>query len=82
MIFYRHQPYPFVVKGEACYVFDRDGRRYLDGSFGAAVSCLGHSDAKVIEGIIDRLQAILFAHNPLKRYRLSLKDRPRQDDMA
>ena len=64
MIFHRHlhKSYPFAVKGEECYVLDRDGKRYLDGSSGAAVSCLGHSDAKVIEAMVDQLQAIPFAH--------------------
>ena len=77
MIFHRHlhRSYPFAVKGEACYALNRDGRRYLDGSSGAAVSCLGHSDAKVIEAMVDQLQAIPFAHNRLKRYRIALEDR-------
>jgi len=34
----RHE-YPFAVAGEGDYLYDRNGRRYLDGSGGAAVSC-------------------------------------------
>jgi len=34
----RHE-YPFAVAGEGDYRYDRNGRRYLDGSGGAAVSC-------------------------------------------
>ena len=34
---------PMVARGEGIYVFDADGKRYLDASGGAAVSCLGHN---------------------------------------
>ena len=32
--------YPVAVAGEGCYIIDESGKRYLDGSGGAAVSCL------------------------------------------
>ena len=35
--------YPVAVAGDGCYIIDSDGKRYLDGSGGAAVSCLGHN---------------------------------------
>jgi adenosylmethionine-8-amino-7-oxononanoate aminotransferase len=38
-----------------------DGKRYLDGSGGAAVSCLGHGDPDV-RGDQDQLDRIAFAH--------------------
>ena len=57
----RHE-YPFAVAGEGDYLYDRNGRRYLDGSGGAAVSCLGHSDRAVIEAIARQLEALPFAH--------------------
>ena len=53
---------PFAVRGEGCYIHDADGRIYLDGSGGAAVSCLGHSDAGVREAIHAQLDRIAFAH--------------------
>ncbi len=43
------------MRGEGPYLVDREGRRYLDASGGAAVSCLGHSDAAVIEAIQGQL---------------------------
>ena len=33
---------PTVSHGDGVYVYDTDGRKYLDGCGGAAVSCLGH----------------------------------------
>ena len=54
--------YPVAVRGDGVYLVDRDGRRYLDASGGAAVSCLGHSDAVVIRAIQDQLGRLPFAH--------------------
>lgn len=53
---------PKAVKGDGIYVIDSDGKRYLDGSGGAAVSCLGHSDPDVIAAIKAQLDEIAFAH--------------------
>ncbi len=63
-VFHRNpkQVYPVAVRGEGAYVFDRDGKRYLDASGGAAVSCLGHSDAAVVKAIQDQLAKLPFAH--------------------
>ena len=53
---------PLAVQGDGVYIVDRTGKRYLDASGGAAVSCLGHSDAKVIEAIKNQLDRLEFAH--------------------
>jgi len=39
---------PEAVAGDGCYLIDSAGKRYLDASGGAAVSCLGHSHPRVI----------------------------------
>ena len=54
--------YPVAVRGEGAYLFDRNGKRYLDASGGAAVSCLGHSDRAVTEAIARQLEKLPFAH--------------------
>ena len=53
---------PTAVKGDGIYVIDSAGKRYLDGSGGAAVSCLGHSDPDVIAAVKAQLDEIPFAH--------------------
>lgn len=55
-------PLPTAIRGEGCYLYDSDGRSYLDGSGGAAVSCLGHSDAHVRAAIHAQLDRLAFAH--------------------
>jgi len=42
---------PKAVGGEGVWLIAEDGRRILDGSGGAAVSCLGHQHPRVIEAI-------------------------------
>jgi hypothetical protein len=53
---------PVAVRGEGCYIIGADGRRWLDGSGGAAVSCLGHSDPDVIAAIREQAGTLAFAH--------------------
>jgi adenosylmethionine-8-amino-7-oxononanoate aminotransferase len=53
---------PTAVRGEGIWIEDAEGRRYLDGSGGAAVSCLGHSDPDVRAAIHAQLDRIAFAH--------------------
>ncbi len=53
---------PTAVAGDGCYIIDSAGKRYLDGSGGAAVSCLGHSDAGVRAALHDQLDRLAFAH--------------------
>ena len=57
-----HIAAPIAVSGEGCYLIDSNGKRYFDGSGGAAVSCLGHNDAEVKAAIIDQLEHLAFAH--------------------
>ncbi len=53
---------PKAVKGDGCYLIDETGKRYLDASGGAAVSCLGHSNEKVIDAIKAQLDQVAYAH--------------------
>jgi len=63
-VFHRNprEAYPVAVRGEGAYLIDREGKRYLDASGGAAVSCLGHSDAAVVKAIQEQLARLPFAH--------------------
>ena len=53
---------PRAMRGEGCYLFDDTGKAYLDGSGGAAVSCLGHGDSDVIAAVQKQAAALSFAH--------------------
>jgi adenosylmethionine-8-amino-7-oxononanoate aminotransferase len=53
---------PEVVGGEGCYLVDRAGKRYLDGSGGAAVSCLGHGHKRVVAAVQEQIARVAYAH--------------------
>ncbi|MDA0261118.1 MAG: aspartate aminotransferase family protein [Proteobacteria bacterium] len=63
-VFHRHtrSELPVAASGDGMYIVARDGRRFLDGSGGAAVSALGHSDPDVRQAIIQQVEALAFAH--------------------
>lgn len=63
-VFYRNpmHDYPMVVRGEGVYLYDADGKQYLDGSGGAAISCLGHGNRFVINAIKTQAEKLAFAH--------------------
>lgn len=54
---------PTAVRGDGIYIVDEQGKRYLDGSGGAAVSCLGHSHPVVISAIEKQMAALPYAHS-------------------
>ena len=41
------RPLLMLAKGEGCYVWDVENRRYLDFTAGIAVNALGHCDPKM-----------------------------------
>ena len=53
---------PRAAYGDGAYLVDSDGKRYLDASGGAAVSCLGHSHPAVIQAIKEQIDKIPYAH--------------------
>ncbi|MCI5096138.1 MAG: aspartate aminotransferase family protein [Rhodobacteraceae bacterium] len=57
-----HSNTPTAVAGDGCFLIDQTGKRYFDGSGGAAVSCLGHSNARVTQAIKDQVDQLAFAH--------------------
>ncbi len=56
------RPPPTALRGHGVYLYDADGKQYLDGSGGAGVSCLGHGDRDVIAAAKAQLDAMAFAH--------------------
>jgi adenosylmethionine-8-amino-7-oxononanoate aminotransferase len=57
-----HHRYPTAVRGEGVTLIDAEGRRYLDASGGAAVSCLGHQHPEVLAIMHDQLDRLAYAH--------------------
>jgi len=54
--------YPLAVSAQGCFITDAAGKRYLDASGGAAVSCLGHGHPDVLEAMHAQIERIAYAH--------------------
>ncbi|HKZ21508.1 MAG TPA: aminotransferase class III-fold pyridoxal phosphate-dependent enzyme [Acidimicrobiia bacterium] len=58
------QDAPFVVtRGEGCYVWDRAGNRYLDGTAGLWFANLGYGRREIAEAVARQMGEIFAYHN-------------------
>src|SRR5258708_40236159 len=53
---------PNAVGGDGVWLIAEGGRRILEASGGAAVSCLGHQHPRVIEAISSQASKLAYAH--------------------
>ncbi len=59
---YRRQNVVFV-RGEGCYLFDTNGRRYLDLVAGIATVAIGHSNPEFIARVGEQLKRLVHVSN-------------------
>lgn len=52
-----------LEKGEGSYVWDFEGKKYLDFVSGIAVNCLGYNDAEFVENITSQLKQLHHCSN-------------------
>lgn len=62
-LFYQtRQRRPVLDRGLGVYLWDTDGKRYLDGSSGAMVSNIGHSNAHVLAAMKSQMDKATFGY--------------------
>lgn len=64
---------PLVDHAEGIYLYDQNGKRVIDGSSGAMVVNIGHSNAHVIAAMKAQLDKVTFA------YRLHFENEPAEE---
>jgi adenosylmethionine-8-amino-7-oxononanoate aminotransferase len=70
-LFYQtRQRRPMLDRAEGVYLWDVNGKRYLDGSSGAMVSNVGHSDPRIIAAMREQMDKSTFG------YRLHFETEP------
>jgi adenosylmethionine-8-amino-7-oxononanoate aminotransferase len=52
---------PTVARAEGIYMWDTDGRRYIDASSGPVVSNIGHGNKRVLAAMIAQAEKVAFA---------------------
>jgi adenosylmethionine-8-amino-7-oxononanoate aminotransferase len=55
--------YPRAVRGEGCFVYTDDGRRFLDASGGAAVVTIGHGVESVGRAMAEQATRLAYVHS-------------------
>jgi adenosylmethionine-8-amino-7-oxononanoate aminotransferase len=56
------KPYPVAVRGEGVYVWDSEGKRYLDFSSSAAVNFIGHGVREIGDAMAEQAKQLEFVH--------------------
>jgi len=70
-LFYQiRQRRPLLDRAEGIYLWDREGRRYLDGCSGAMVSNIGHGNRRVLDAMREQMERAAFG------YRLHFENEP------
>ena len=59
---YARQPLAFV-RGEGVYLWDEDGKRYLDAVAGVAVNTLGHGHPGLVKAIAEQAASLIHSSN-------------------
>lgn len=73
-VFYRqlHRSYPLITHGQGVFLYDEEGKKYLDASGGAAVVNLGHGQREIAEALqvqaykAGYLNGMQFTHDPVE----------------
>ncbi len=58
-------PLPRISHGRGSYLWDREGKRYIDGSGGPAVYCLGHGDTRVNAAVAAQMERVAHGYRYL-----------------
>ncbi|MGD9329830.1 MAG: aspartate aminotransferase family protein [Desulfobacterales bacterium] len=64
-VFYRNlrKVYPVADRAEGIYIWDTDGKRYIDGSGGACVVSIGHCVPEILEAMQTQFKRVPFVHS-------------------
>lgn len=54
--------FPVAVRGEGCWLWDDEGRRYLDACGGAYVASLGHGVAELADAVAEQVRKVAYVN--------------------
>jgi len=63
-VFYRKMSrnYPCITRGEGIYLYDENGKRFIDGSGGAIVVNIGHGQKEIAQKAGEQMAQVGFVH--------------------
>lgn len=51
-----------AIRGEGIYIYDQDGKEYIDGCCGALLSSIGHGNKEIADAVYRQMTTLEFAH--------------------
>ncbi|MGE5703832.1 MAG: aspartate aminotransferase family protein [Clostridia bacterium] len=54
--------YPFVSHGKGIYLYDKNGKEYIDGCGGAVTACIGHGVQEITDAMLEQANKVSFAY--------------------
>lgn len=57
-----HKEYPLITKAEGIYMWDENGKRYIDASSGPMICNVGQNVPEIVEAITKQLHEVNYAH--------------------
>ncbi|RWR12174.1 aspartate aminotransferase family protein [Siminovitchia fortis] len=54
--------YPSITHGEGIYLYDEQGKQYIDGSSGAVTASIGHGVQEIIEAMAEQSKKVSFVY--------------------
>jgi adenosylmethionine-8-amino-7-oxononanoate aminotransferase len=77
-----NHPHPTAERGEGVYLWDEEGRRYLDASGGAAVVNIGHGVAEVVKVMSEQASQVAYVHGTMFTSKVLEKHSQRMADLV
>ena len=63
ILFYQsRKTLPFIHKSKGIFIWDHEGREYIDGSSGAMICNIGHGQPRILEAITRQAEQTFFAY--------------------
>ena len=58
-----NKTYPVAVRGDGVWLFDAEGRKFLDFASSAVVNFIGHGDTEIVRAMAEQASRLEFAHS-------------------
>jgi adenosylmethionine-8-amino-7-oxononanoate aminotransferase len=62
LLHFRSTPLPHAIRAQGAYIYDANGRDYLDGSGGAMTVSLGHGVQEIVDAIAAQARSLCFTY--------------------
>ncbi|MFB7140459.1 aspartate aminotransferase family protein [Gottfriedia sp. NPDC056225] len=54
--------YPIIDRGETIYLWDKQGKKYIDGSSGAVAASIGHGVKEIVDEMVKQANKVAFVY--------------------